>query len=109
MINIFKNKTNNQYKTATLIREDRSQYSFKYKKITQRDIEKLNIFPGMRTQFEEFIIATTDQFDFTILNLSVNIEGYRYKILDSYTEDNMHGEGQFRKADLITTYLRIGK
>lgn len=109
MINIYKNKNNYQYKTASVIREDRTEYKFRYKKVTQEDISKVQYLSGLRTSVEEFIISTTHSFPFDILQLSVNIGGFRYKILDSYREDNMHGEGMFRKDHLVTTYLRIGK
>lgn len=107
MLNIYKNKSNHQYRTAAVIREDRTQYYFKYRKITNEDIQKVQYLQGLRTQAQEFIIATTDQFDFQILSLSINIENTKYKILDSYTEDQINTTGLFRQGQR-TTYLRIG-
>jgi hypothetical protein len=90
------------------MRADRTQYSFKYKRITAEDIQKIQYLQGLRTQTEEFVIATTDQFDFDILSLPVIIDDIRYKILDSYREDNVNSNGLFRRDHEVTTYLRIG-
>jgi len=108
MLNVFKNKTNHQYRTASIIREDRTQYYFKYRRITNEDVEKIQYVTGMRTAAEEFVIATTDQFEFSILSLAVNIENQRYKILDSFRENQVNSHGLFRQGPL-TTYLRVGK
>jgi hypothetical protein len=108
VLNVFKNKTNYQYRTGSIIREDRSQYYFKYRRITNEDIQKIQYVTGLRTATEEFIISTTYEFPFSILSLAVNIENQRYKILDSYIENNVNTDGIFRQGPR-TTYLRIGK
>jgi len=108
MLNIFKSKSNHQYRTAYVIRTDRTQYPFKYRRMTNEDITKIQYIEGLRTQAEEFVIATTDQFDFSILSLSVNIDEVRYKILDSYLENTPTSNGMFRQGP-TTTYLRVGK
>jgi hypothetical protein len=108
MLNIFKSKSNHQYRTAYIIRPDRTQYAFRYKRATNEDITKIQYIDGLRTQAEEFVISTTDQFDFSILSLAVNIDDVRYKILDSYKENTVSSNGLFRQGH-TTTYLRIGK
>jgi hypothetical protein len=108
MLNVYKQKSNHQYRKAFIIREDRTQYPFRYRQISNNDLQKLYLIDGLRTQTSEFIIATTDQFEFEILKLSVNIDNKRYKILDAYTENNVNTDGLFRRGN-VTTYLRIGK
>jgi hypothetical protein len=108
MLNIFKSKSNHQYRTAFVIKPDRSQHAFKFRRATNEDITKIQYIDGLRTQAEEFVIATTDQFDFSILSLSVNIDDTRYKILDSYKENTPTSNGMFRQGQ-VTTYLRVGK
>jgi hypothetical protein len=108
MLNVYKQKSNHQYRTAFVIREDRTQYGFKFRYLSNNDLQKLYVVDGLRTQSSEFIIATTNQFPFSILNLSINIEDVRYKILDAYTENNLNSDGMFRKGQ-VTTYLRVGK
>jgi hypothetical protein len=108
MINVYKSKSNYQYRTAYVIRPDRTQYEFNYRRVTNEDIQKIQYIEGLRTQAEEFVIATTDQFDFEILSLTINIDNKRYKILDSYLENTPTSNGLFRQGSL-TTYLRIGK
>jgi len=108
LLNVYKNKTNHEYRTASIIREDRSQYYFKYKRVTNEDVQKIQYLQGLRTSSEEFIISTTHQFNFSILSLAINIDGERYKILDSYRENQVNSHGMFRQGSL-TTYLRIGK
>jgi hypothetical protein len=107
MLNIFKAKSNHQYRTAFVIKPDRSQHAFKYRKATNEDLTKIQYIDGLRTQTEEFVIATTDQFDFSILSLSINIDDIRYKILDAYKENTNSSNGMFREGP-ITTYLRVG-
>ena len=109
MLNIFKNKSNHQYKVASIIKEDRTQHDFKYRRITAEDLQKVQYLQGLRTQTEEFIIATSDMFDFSILSLAVNLGEIRYKILDAYKEDNVNSTGLFRKDFQTTTYIRLGK
>ena len=101
MINMFKNKSNHQYKTATIIKEDRTQHSFKYRKTSNVEIQKI-----LRSS-EEFIIATSNEFDFSILQ--VNIDDIRYKILDAYKEDNVNSNGLFRNKFQVTTYITCGR
>jgi hypothetical protein len=107
MINVYKNKSLHNYRTASVLREDRTQYSFKYRRMTNEDVSKVQLITGLRTEAEQFIIATTNQFDFSILNLPVIIDNVRYTILDSYREDQVNTSGLFRQAQL-TTYLRVG-
>jgi hypothetical protein len=163
MLNIYKNRSNNQYKTASILKDSitvkitdteeekaytfdsikkaadylavsesditlaekndtlindiysvniergRTQVYFKYRKITQEDISKVQYLSGLRTSSEEFVISTTTQFEFDVLEHQVNIDNIKYKILDVYREDNLHGEGMFRKEHIKTLYLRIGK
>jgi hypothetical protein len=108
MLNVYKQKSNHQYRKGFVIREDRTQYAFRYRYISNNDLQKLYLIDGLRTQSSEFIIATTDQFDFEILKLSVNIDDKRYKILDAYTENTLNSDGMFRRG-AVTTYLRVGK
>jgi hypothetical protein len=108
MLNIFKSKSNHQYRTAYIIRPDRTQFAFKYRRMTNEDVTKIQYIEGLRTQAEELVIATTDQFDFDILSLTVSIDDIRYKILDSYRENTNSSNGLFRQGQ-ITTYLRVGK
>lgn len=109
MINMFKNKSNHQYKTATIIKENRTQHSFKYRKTSNVEIQKIQYFQGLRTSSEEFIIATSNEFDFSILSLQVNIDDIRYKILDAYKEDNVNSNGLFRNKFQVTTYITVGR
>jgi hypothetical protein len=108
VLNVYKNKSNHQYRKGFVIREDRTQYPFRYRYISNNDKQKLYLIDGMRTETSEFIISTTDQFPFSILKLSVNIDDVRYKILDAYTENDVNSDGMFRRGP-VTTYLRIGK
>jgi hypothetical protein len=108
MINIYKSVSNKQYRTAYVIREDRTQYAFKYRLIDAQDYAKIQYIQGLRTQTEEFIIATTDQFDFSILSLSINIDDTRYKILASYKEMTPSSNGLFRQGEQVT-YISVGK
>ena len=43
MLNMFKQKSNHNYKTATIMKPDRTQYAFKYKRVTAEDIQKIPI------------------------------------------------------------------
>lgn len=108
MLNMFKSVSNKQYRTAYVIREDRTQYAFKYRMANAEDLQKIQYVQGMRTQSEEFVIATTDQFDFSILSLSINIDNVKYKILNSYKELTPITNGLFRKGETVT-YITVGK
>lgn len=109
MINFIKNKTNNQYRTATIIREDRTQYKFRYRKVEPTLESKNEFVTGLRNQNEEFLIATTDQFNFPILSLQLNIDNVRYKILDTFKENAVNSNGLFRDNFEVVTFIRVGK
>jgi len=109
MLNVFSQASNHQYKTAYIIRLDRSQLAFKYRRITNKDIQDIQILKGLKFSAEEFVIATTDQFEFDINPLHVNIDDVRYKIFDHYKEDINNSQGMFRKNGQLLTYIRIGK
>jgi len=109
MLNVFKNKSNHQYKTASVIMPDRSQTFFKYRRITNEDVQDIQILKGLKFSAEEFIIATTYEFEFDLNPLHVNIDGTRYKIFDHYKENALNSQGMFRKEGQTLTYIRIGK
>jgi hypothetical protein len=109
LLNVFKSGSNHQYKTANIIKLDRTQIPFKYRRITNEDVQDINILKGLKFSAEEFVIATLDQFEFDLNPLYVNIDDVRYKIFDHYKEDINNTQGMFRKNGQLLTYIRIGK
>jgi hypothetical protein len=109
MLNVFKNKSNHQYKSASVIKLDRTQVPFKYRRVTNEDIQDIQILKGLKFSSEEFVIATTDQFEFDLNPLYVNINDTRYKIFNYYKEDINNSQGMFRKNGQLLTYIVIGK
>ena len=109
MLNIIKNDTDKSYRIGYVLRADRTQYAFRYERVTAEDVQKIQYFQGLRTTTEEFIISTTKKFKFDILELSVILKGVRYRILDSYKEDSHASGGMFTSNYEVTTYMRVGK
>jgi hypothetical protein len=109
VLNVYKNKSNNQYKTAHIIRPDRSQIYFRYRRMTNADIQDIQILKGLKFSSEEFVISTTFTFNFDLNPLHVNIDGIRYKIFDHYKEDALNTQGMFRREGQTITYIRLGK
>ena len=77
--------------------------------MSDTEIEKVQYLQGLRTQTEEFMISTTDIFDFSILSLPININGVRYKILDARKGDLVTSSGLYRKDSQEITYMLIGR
>jgi len=109
MLNCFKNTTLNAFKTAYIYDvETKEKQPFKYRLMTDKEVEELQFMRGLESSKTTMTIATNNTITIDTKS-SLIINGAFYSVITFVEKVNDSYNGMFRKVKERTLYIAVQK